>query len=89
MKVRWHQIQTMWSVWEDSPVKIGCGLQTALMPGVIVLQEEVRLKVQFSQHHNVVMGVDYLVQVPKNPEGLHLSYLKRQCTSLYPLKAVS
>jgi hypothetical protein len=96
MEVRRRQIQTIWWVWYDSPAKIDSvlhGLQTGVGPGVIMLQEEGcvllwpdsgNLSLQGSQRSELMF-----VWVQGNPEGSPLSYPKRQCTSLYLLRAAS
>jgi len=101
MEVRRRRIWTIWWVWYDSPAKIDNvlhGLQTGMGPGFTVLQEKGCLllwpdsgnsSLQLSQHRNVLVRVDGFARVQGNPEGSPLSYHKRQCTSLYLLRAAS
>jgi len=72
MEVRRRQIQTIRSVWYESPAKIDNvlhSLQIGMWPGIIVLQEKGCLlpwpdsgnsSFQFSQRHDVAVRVDGL-----------------------------
>ena len=99
MEVRRRQIQTIQWVQYDSPAKIDnvlYGLQTGMGPGIIVLQEKRCLllwpgsgnsSLLLSQRREVVVGVDG--PGSRKSRRSPSSYPKRQCTSLYPLRATS
>jgi len=81
-------------LWYDNPALSGNmrqGLQTGMGPGVTVLQGMIVFFVltleggTFSLVSVTMLQSELMIC----PEGLPISYPERQCTSLYPLKAVS
>ena len=101
MEIRRRLIRTIWWVWYDSSAKFDNvlhGLRTGMGPGVIVLQEKGCLLLwpdsgnsglQLRQRRDVAARVDGLSGFKKIQKDHPFPIPKRECTSLYPLRAAS